>query len=146
MLTFERFRYDWADFIRTTPYYGVYGPGFGSWYIVPGKDDYNGDQLKQELMVHRESSTGDVVQLNMLHGTHYMASSSDAFPVGKTWGPWLWYLVSAKQSILAIETDNRRMMATQMMHLVAQYGKMGSIHIPGSRMRPTSLEVLCLAR
>lgn len=88
-----RFRYDWADFIRTAAYYGVYDPGFGSWYIVPGNDDYNGNQLKQELMVHRESSTGDIVQLNMLHGTHYMAFSSDTFPVGKTWGPWLWYLV-----------------------------------------------------
>lgn len=42
--------------------------------------------------MHRESSTGDVVQLNMLHGTHFMASSSDAFAPGKTWGPWLWYL------------------------------------------------------
>lgn len=42
--------------------------------------------------MHRESATGDVVQLNMLHGTHFMASSSDAFEVGKVWGPWLWYL------------------------------------------------------
>ena len=86
-------KYDWTDFIRTARSYGVYGPGFGSWYIDVGKDDYNGDHLKQELMVHRESSTGDVVQLNMLHGTHFMASSSDMFPVGKVWGPWLWYLV-----------------------------------------------------
>jgi rhamnogalacturonan endolyase len=28
----------------------------------------------------------------MIHGTHYMARSSDVFPDGKTWGPWLWYL------------------------------------------------------
>ena len=87
-------KYDWNDFIRTAPYYGVYGPGFGSWYIVVGKDDYNGDHLKQELMVHRESSSGDTVQLNMLHGTHFQALSPDAFPVGKVWGPWLWYLLS----------------------------------------------------
>lgn len=87
-------KYDWTDFIRDQKYYGVYGPGYGSWYIYPGKDEYNGDQLKQELLVHRESATGDVVQLNMLHGTHFMASSSDAFEVGKTWGPWLWYLVN----------------------------------------------------
>ncbi|KAH8819826.1 polysaccharide lyase family 4, domain III-domain-containing protein [Xylogone sp. PMI_703] len=85
-------KYDWAAFIRDQEYYGVYGPGYGSWYIYPGKDEYNGDQSKQELLVHRESSSGDVVQLNMLHGTHFMASSSDAFEVGKTWGPWLWYL------------------------------------------------------
>jgi len=44
--------------------------------------------------VHRESTTGDAAQLNMLHGTHFMASSSDVFPEGKVWGPWLWYLVS----------------------------------------------------
>jgi rhamnogalacturonan endolyase len=85
-------KYDFADFIRNQKFYGVYGPGYGSWYINPGKDEYNGNQLKQELLVHRESSSGDVVQLNMLHGTHFMASSSDAFEVDKTWGPWLWYL------------------------------------------------------
>lgn len=43
-------------------------------------------------MVHRESSTGDAVQLNMIHGTHYQAVSSDNFTVGKTWGPFLWYM------------------------------------------------------
>jgi rhamnogalacturonan endolyase len=86
-------KYDWQALVRDQPYYGVYGPGFGSWYINAGKDEYNGDHLKQELTVHRETATGDVVQLNMLHGTHFMASSSDAFPVGKVWGPWLWYLV-----------------------------------------------------
>ncbi len=60
---------------------------------MPGRDGYNGDQLKQELLVHRESATGDVVQLNMLRGTHFTARSSDAFVVGKVWGAWLWYLV-----------------------------------------------------
>jgi rhamnogalacturonan endolyase len=44
-------KYDWQDYIRPVDYYGVYGPGFGSWYINPGKDEYNGDHLKQELMV-----------------------------------------------------------------------------------------------
>lgn len=42
--------------------------------------------------VHRESKTGDAVQLNMIHGTHYQATSRDAFADGKVWGPWLWYL------------------------------------------------------
>jgi rhamnogalacturonan endolyase len=37
-------KYDFTDFIRGQDYYGVYGPGYGSWYIVPGKDDYNGNQ------------------------------------------------------------------------------------------------------
>ncbi|KAI1309547.1 rhamnogalacturonate lyase [Xylaria venustula] len=85
-------KYDFSAWVRTQTYYGVYGDSFGSWYINPGKDYYNGNHLKQELMVHRESSTGDTVQLNMIHGTHFMVSSSDVFPDGKTWGPWLWYL------------------------------------------------------
>ncbi|KAL3468837.1 polysaccharide lyase family 4, domain III-domain-containing protein [Aspergillus californicus] len=85
-------KYDWAAWSRDQDYFGVYGEEFGSWYINPGKDYYNGDHLKQELMVHRESSTGDAVQLNMIHGTHFMVSSSDVFPDGKVWGPWLWLL------------------------------------------------------
>ncbi|KAJ5152579.1 uncharacterized protein N7482_009057 [Penicillium canariense] len=85
-------KYDFTAWSRNQDYFGVYGGGFGSWYINAGKDYYNGDHLKQELMVHRESSTGDAVQLNMIHGTHFMASSSDVFPDGKMWGPWLWYL------------------------------------------------------
>jgi rhamnogalacturonan endolyase len=44
-------------------------------------------------MIHREGSTGDAVQLNMIHGTHYQADGRDVFPNGKMWGPWLWYLV-----------------------------------------------------
>ncbi|KAH8196324.1 hypothetical protein TruAng_009502 [Truncatella angustata] len=85
-------KYDFTSWIRTQTYYGVYGDSFGSWYINAGKDYYNGNHLKQELMVHRESATGDAVQLNMIHGTHFMVSSSDVFPDGKLWGPWLWYL------------------------------------------------------
>lgn len=85
-------KYNFATFNRKETAYGVYGPKFGCWYIFPGKDDYNGDHLKQELTWHRETRTGDVVLLNMLHGTHFQVSSSDNFEVGKTWGPWLWYL------------------------------------------------------
>ncbi|KAK7511737.1 polysaccharide lyase family 4, domain III-domain-containing protein [Phyllosticta citriasiana] len=85
-------KYDWTAWIREWDFYGVYGEDAGSWYINPGKDYYNGNHLKQELTVHRESSTGDAVQLNVLHGTHFMASSSDVFSDGKIWGPWLWYL------------------------------------------------------
>jgi rhamnogalacturonan endolyase len=99
-------KYDWADFIRNQEYYGVYGSGYGSWYIYPGKDEYNGDHLKQELLLHRESRTGDVVLLNMLHGTHFMASNNNYFEVGKTWGPWLWYLVRFPyQLIIFVLTD-----------------------------------------
>ncbi|KAL1859734.1 hypothetical protein Daus18300_009456 [Diaporthe australafricana] len=86
-------KYDFSAFVREQTAYGVYGEGgVGSWYINAGKDYYNGNHLKQELMVHRESATGDAVQLNMIHGTHFQVSSSDVFPAGKVWGPWLWYL------------------------------------------------------
>ncbi|KAI1870843.1 uncharacterized protein JN550_004989 [Neoarthrinium moseri] len=85
-------KYDFSSWIRTQTYYGVYGENFGSWYINAGKDYYNGNHLKQELMVHRESATGDAVQLNMIHGTHFQVSATDVFPDGKMWGPWLWYL------------------------------------------------------
>jgi len=86
-------KYDLSSWIRTQDYYGVYGDEVGSWYVNPGKDYYNGNHAKQELMVHRESATGDAVQLNMIHGTHFQALSLDEFPEGKMWGPWLWYLV-----------------------------------------------------
>ncbi|EUC49592.1 polysaccharide lyase family 4 protein [Bipolaris oryzae ATCC 44560] len=89
-------KYDWAAFLREQTAYGVWGEEVGSWYLHPGKEYLNGDHLKQELMVHRESKTGDTVQLNMLHGTHYQASSRDSFATGegdaRIWGPWLWYL------------------------------------------------------
>ncbi|KAF2715454.1 polysaccharide lyase family 4 protein [Pleomassaria siparia CBS 279.74] len=85
-------KYDWSAFTRGLDFHGVYGDDVGSWYLNPGKDYINGNHLKQELMVHRESKTGDAVQLNMIHGTHYQALASDNFSDGKTWGPWLWYL------------------------------------------------------
>jgi rhamnogalacturonan endolyase len=96
-------KYDLSTFLPVVEgdlaYWGVYGKlpsgeGIGSWYIHGGKDYFNGDHLKQELMVHRESITGDAVQLNMIHGTHFQAYSGDDFGVGRTWGPWLWLLVS----------------------------------------------------
>jgi len=91
-------KYDFSTFLPSIQgnlsVWGVYGEEVGSWYIHGGKDYFNGDHLKQELMVHRESATGDAVQLNMVHGTHFMAVSNDSFAAGKTWGPWLWYLVS----------------------------------------------------
>ncbi|KAF4544218.1 Rhamnogalacturonate lyase protein [Lasiodiplodia theobromae] len=91
-------KYDWSAFIRDIDFYGVYGDDFGSWYIRPGGDYFNGNHLKQELIVHRESATGDAVQLNVVHGTHFMASSADDFPEGKIFGPWLWYLNDGSKS------------------------------------------------
>lgn len=44
-------KYDWSAFIRDIDFYGVYGEDFGSWYIRPGGDYFNGNHLKQELIV-----------------------------------------------------------------------------------------------
>jgi len=86
-------KYDFSAWVRRLVAYGVYGEGRGSWYINAGKDYYNGNHLKQELTVHRESRTGDAVMLNMIHGTHFQGLTNDSFADGKMWGPWLWYLV-----------------------------------------------------
>ncbi|KAK0102170.1 hypothetical protein ONS95_001033 [Cadophora gregata] len=85
-------KYDWSTFIREIDFHGVYGNDFGSWYVRPGRDYLNGNQLKQELTVHRETKTGDAVKLNVVYGSHFQVSSQATFPVGKIWGPWLWYL------------------------------------------------------
>ncbi|KAF9872032.1 hypothetical protein CkaCkLH20_10369 [Colletotrichum karsti] len=91
-------KYDFADFIHNFDYYGVYGEGFGSWYIHAGKDYFNGDHLRQELTVHREVNTGDVVQLNMLHGVHFFGPRNITLLERKLYGPWLWYLNSGSST------------------------------------------------
>lgn len=61
-------KYDFSCFVRDLDFHGVYGNDIGAWVIAPGKDYYIGDQLKQELMLHRESITNDTVLLHMYHG------------------------------------------------------------------------------
>ncbi len=84
-------KYDWSSRIQEEQVYGVYGDNIGMWVISPSTDYYNGDNQKQELMLHTSGSNGNTVLLNMLHGTHYAADISDTVPTGKMWGPWLWY-------------------------------------------------------
>ncbi|KAK6828426.1 polysaccharide lyase family 4 protein [Apiospora arundinis] len=86
-------KYDFSDYVRERDFYGIHGPGFGSWYIHPRTDYYNSDHLSQTLAVHRESATGDSVQLNVVQDTsHFRVGEKVAQPHGKIWGPWLWYL------------------------------------------------------
>ncbi|KAI0129841.1 polysaccharide lyase family 4, domain III-domain-containing protein [Xylariales sp. AK1849] len=86
-------KYDFSDFVRDRDFYGIYGPEVGSWYIHPGTDYYNSNQLSQTLTVHRESATGDSVQLNVVQDTsHFRVGETTPQPAGKIWGPWLWYL------------------------------------------------------
>lgn len=102
-------KYDWSTRLHEEELYGVHGEyngkTYGFWLISPGRDYYCGDQIKQELMVHRESKTGDVVLLNMLHGTHFEAASSEAFPKDKLWGPYLWYFNDG-----SVSDANRRLL------------------------------------
>lgn len=45
-------KYDFSDFVRDRDFYGIYGPGVvGSWYIFPGGDYHNSNQLSQTLTV-----------------------------------------------------------------------------------------------
>lgn len=62
-------KYDFSCFVRDLDFHGLYGDGVGAFVIAPSKDYYIGDHLKQELMLHRESSTDDAVLLHMYHGT-----------------------------------------------------------------------------
>lgn len=64
-------KYDLTSWVRTQSYYGVYGEQFGSWYINAGKDYYNGNHLKQELMV-RTADFSDLVIL--IHSCRSTAS------------------------------------------------------------------------
>ncbi|KAH7133728.1 polysaccharide lyase family 4, domain III-domain-containing protein [Dactylonectria macrodidyma] len=86
-------KYDWSNAVRDRDFYGVYGSEAGSWWIHPSTEYYNSDHYSQTLTVHRESSTGDAVQLNVVQDTsHFRVGQKTSQPVGKVWGPWLWYL------------------------------------------------------
>lgn len=103
-------KYDWSSRLHEEEIYGVHGTNsatnktYGFWLISPGRDYYMGDQIKQELLVHRESKTGDVVLLNMLHGTHFQVDTPESFPQNKLWGPYLFYFNNGDLS-----DANRRM-------------------------------------
>ncbi|TDZ16818.1 Rhamnogalacturonate lyase [Colletotrichum orbiculare MAFF 240422] len=86
-------KYDWSNAVRDRDFYGIYGPKAGSWYIHPSTEYYNSDHLSQTLTIHRESKTGDSVQLNVVQDTsHFRVGEKVPQPAGKVWGPWLWYL------------------------------------------------------
>ncbi|KAH6693605.1 polysaccharide lyase family 4, domain III-domain-containing protein [Plectosphaerella plurivora] len=86
-------KYDWSNAVRDRDFYGVYGKEVGSWYIHPSTEYYNSDHFSQTLTVHRESKTGDAVQLNVVQDTsHFRLGEKTPQPVGKTWGPWLWLI------------------------------------------------------
>ncbi|KAF2630669.1 polysaccharide lyase family 4 protein [Macroventuria anomochaeta] len=86
-------KYDFANYVRERDFVGVFGDQTGSWYIHPTNEYQPGNHLSQTLTVHRESATGDAVQLNVVQDTsHFRVGVKTPQPVGKIWGPWLWYL------------------------------------------------------
>ena len=84
-------KYDWADYESQDHVHGLYGNDFGAWVIPASNEYYNGGPMRQELMVHTESSTGDGVLLNMLKGSHYGVGNV-TIPKNKIYGPWLVYI------------------------------------------------------
>ena len=88
-------KYDWADYEANDLTHGVYGTdgnkGYGAWLIPVSSEYYNGGPLRQELMVHVESKTGEGILLNMLKGSHFSAPAM-ALPKGYIYGPWLVYM------------------------------------------------------
>lgn len=84
-------KYDWADYEFRDHVHGIYGCGYGAWIIPASNEYYNSGPMRQELMVHTESNTGDSVLLNMLKGSHFGVGDV-TIPSGKIYGPWLVYI------------------------------------------------------
>ncbi|TKX25275.1 rhamnogalacturonate lyase B-like protein 1 [Elsinoe australis] len=102
-------KYDFSTPVRGRDFNGVYGPNTGSWYIHPSYEYYSGNHLAQTLTVHRESATGDAVQLNVVQDTsHFQIGVKTTQPVGKTWGPWLWYLNDGSKDDAAARTQQEK--------------------------------------
>ena len=92
--------------------------------------------------MHRESATGDAVELNVVHGSHYQVSSLASFPVGKIWGPWLWYLVSPYCFKLRLDADIMcfdRTMARKRMPQIAPSRSLKAGCTAGSTTQSTNL-------
>ncbi|PNS17664.1 hypothetical protein CAC42_3059 [Sphaceloma murrayae] len=102
-------KYDFSTPARARDFNGVYGPSTGSWYIHPSYEYYSGNHLAQTLTVHRESATGDAVQLNVVQDTsHFQLGVKTRQSPGKTWGPWLWYLNNGSKQDAASRTAHER--------------------------------------
>ena len=84
-------KYDYCDYVVNDRVHGVYGSNYGLWVIPVSTEALNGGPMKQELMVHVESNTGDATALNMLSASHFSAPAV-TIPSGKIFGPWLVYL------------------------------------------------------
>ena len=80
-------KYDYAGYIRNSPYLGVFGHGYGAWMISASRDYHSGGPLKQDILVHDASLIS-----NYMTGGHFGTPDMKT-PVGwsKIYGPWLMY-------------------------------------------------------
>src|SRR5450432_2568776 len=90
-------KYDWASYVANDKVHGVYGSGYGVWMLPASQEYIEGGPMKQELMVHVESASGDGTVLNMLVGAHF-GTPSVTVPSGKLYGPWLLYFNNGSSS------------------------------------------------
>ena len=93
-------KYDYAAYIRKTPYQGVFGNGYGAWLISASRDYHSGGPLKQDLTVHEAA-----LILNVMTAGHFGTPSLTA-PVGwsKIYGPWLMYFNEGTDEELKADT------------------------------------------
>ncbi|MCA5929664.1 rhamnogalacturonate lyase [Pectobacterium versatile] len=81
-------KYDFAGYMRTAPFWGVFGNGVGAWLIHGNREYFSGDALKQDLLVHQ-----DAIILNYMTGSHFGTPDLVAPPGWKKfYGPWLLYI------------------------------------------------------
>ncbi|QTF10887.1 rhamnogalacturonate lyase [Brenneria izadpanahii] len=81
-------KYDFAGYMRSTPFWGVFGHGVGAWLIHASQEYFSGDALKQDLLVHQ-----DAIILNYMTGAHFGTPDMVVQPGWKKfYGPWLLYI------------------------------------------------------
>ncbi|MEC5345196.1 polysaccharide lyase family protein [Brenneria populi] len=100
-------KYDFAGYMRATPFWGVFGHGMGAWLIHGGQEYFSGDALKQDLLVHQ-----DAIILNYMTGAHLGTPDMVAEPGWKKlYGPWLLYINQGDPQRMI--DDARRRSATE---------------------------------
>lgn len=100
-------KYDFAGYMRQTPFWGVFGHGVGAWLIHGNTEYFSGDALKQDLLVHQ-----DAIILNYMTGAHLGTPDMIATPGWKKfYGPWLLYINQGDER--QVIADARRQSATE---------------------------------
>ncbi|MFE8146348.1 polysaccharide lyase family protein [Brenneria goodwinii] len=100
-------KYDFAGYMRSTPFWGVFGHGVGAWLIHANQEYFSGDALKQDLLVHQ-----DAIILNYMTGAHFGTPDMVAQPGWKKfYGPWLLYINQGDER--QVIADARRQSATE---------------------------------